>query len=89
MYWITSGLSVAVKCNGTDCYDPKAINNERRLYNELLTRPHEYILPVYGICTDAPDRKLRLVMKCCEVGGLDSLLANARPLVSTPSPSRP
>ncbi len=27
-----------------------------------------------GICTDAPDGKLRLIMRVCEKGGLDAFL---------------
>ncbi len=49
--------------------------NERRLYDKLLLHPHENILTVYGICTDAPDGKVRLVMKLCEKGSLDDYLA--------------
>jgi hypothetical protein len=83
MDWSARGLTVAVKCNGTDCANGAAIDNERRLYEKLLTNPHENILPVYGICADAPDRKMRLVMKYCEKGSLDSHLAKrAKPEVS-------
>ena len=74
MYWTARGLRVAVKCNGTTCVDGAAIDNERRLYELLLINPHDHILPVYGICTDAPDGRVRLVMKYCEKGSLDSYL---------------
>jgi len=83
MEWSARGLTVAVKCNGTDCADRAAINNERSLYELLKDNPHDNILPVYGICTDAPDRKVRLVMRYCEKGSLDShLTKRAKPEVS-------
>ena len=72
--YVERGLTVAVKCNGTNCADAAAIDNERRLYDKLLLHPHDNILPVYGICTDAPDGKVRLVMKYCEKGSLDDYL---------------
>ncbi len=72
--YVERGLMVAVKCNGTNCADAAAIDNERRLYDKLLLHPHDNILPVYGICTDAPDKKVRLVMKYCEKGSLDEYL---------------
>jgi hypothetical protein len=72
--YVERGLMVAVKCNGTACADAAAIDNERRLYDKLLLHPHDNILPVYGICTDAPDGKVRLVMKYCEKGSLDDYL---------------
>ena len=82
MEWLAKGIMVAVKRNGTNCVDAAAIDNERRLYEQLLLNPHDHILPVYGICTDAPDGKVRLVMKFCERGSLDVLLRDhARPLV--------
>jgi hypothetical protein len=82
MEWSARGLTVAVKCNGVDCVNSAAIDNERELYELLLTNPHDNILPVYGICTDAPDAKTRLVMRFCEKGSLDShLTARAKPEV--------
>jgi hypothetical protein len=74
MAWARRGLTVAVKCNGTTCADGDAIDNERRLYELLKDNPHENIVPVYAICTDAPDGKVRLVMRFCEKGSLDSYL---------------
>jgi hypothetical protein len=72
--YVERGLTVAVKCNGTTCADAAAIDNERRLYDRLLLHPHDNILTVYGICVDAPDGKVRLVMKYCEKGSLDDYL---------------
>jgi hypothetical protein len=82
MDWSAGGLTVAVKCNGTDCVDGPAIDNERRLYELLKDNPHDNILPVYGICTDAPDGKVRLVMKYSAEGSLsDYLTGIAKPEV--------
>jgi serine/threonine protein kinase len=84
MDWSARGVAVAVKCNGTECMDGAAIENERRQYEKLLSSPHENIVPVYGICTDAPDGKVRLVMRFCEKGSLDSyLIERARHEVGT------
>jgi hypothetical protein len=69
------GLMVAVKRNGTKCADATAMNNEQQLYEKLLLHPHENILRVYGICNDAPDHEVRLVMKYCERGSLDTYLS--------------
>ncbi len=74
MEWLAKGITVAVKRNGTECVDTAAIDNERSLYEKLKDNPHDHVLPVYGICTDAPDGKVRLVMKYCEKGSLDALL---------------
>ena len=82
MDWSARGLTVAVKCNGTDCVDGAAIDNERRLYELLKDNQHDHILPVYGICTDAPDGKVRLVMKYSAKGSLDKYLTGtAKPEV--------
>ena len=100
MEWLAKGIMVAVKRNGTNCVDAAAIDNERRLYELLLLNPHDHILPVYGICTDAPDGKVRLVMKYCEKGSLDDYLTGTAKhevcvlglgvlLVSVPVPSEP
>ncbi len=42
MAWARRGLTVAVKCNGTDGADDAAIDNERRLYELLLTNPQAF-----------------------------------------------
>jgi hypothetical protein len=82
MDWSAHGLTVAVKCNGTDSVDGATIDNERRLYELLLSHPHDNIMPVYGICTDAPDGKVRLVMKYSAKGSLDKhLTGTAKPEV--------
>jgi hypothetical protein len=75
--YVERGLTVAVKCNGTNCADAAAIDNERHLDDKLLLHPHDNILPVYGICVDAPDGKVRLVMKYCEKGSLDDYLTGS------------
>jgi hypothetical protein len=74
MDYVERGLTVAVKCNGAACGDTATIDNERQLYDKLLLHPHENILTVYGMCSDAPDGKVRLVMKYCVKGSLDDYL---------------
>jgi hypothetical protein len=49
----------------------------------VLVNPHENIVSVYGICTDAPDGNLRLVMRLC-VKSVWDLLQQHRPRVSHP-----
>jgi hypothetical protein len=77
-FWSGGRTRVAVKANGLACTDTAAIENERALYELLLVNPHPSVLPVYGICTDAPDGRLRLVMRVCEKGSLFSLLVEQR-----------
>jgi hypothetical protein len=49
----------------------------------VLVSPHENIVSVYGICTDAPDSSLRIVMRLC-VKSVWDLLQQHRPRVSQP-----
>ena len=74
-YWVDGHCEAAVKANGVDCANAAAIDNEQRLLEVLLRRPHRNILVVYGICVDAPDGAVRLVMAYCPGGSLDEYLA--------------
>ena len=47
----------------------------------VLVNPHENIVSVYGICADAPDGKLRIVMHRC-VKSVWDLLQQHKPKVS-------
>ena len=50
----------------------------------VLVNPHENIVSVYGICTDAPDGNLRIVMRLCVKSVWDLLQQHrARVSVST------
>jgi hypothetical protein len=82
MDWAARGLTVAVKCNGINQDDADSIRNESRLYDKLLTSPHDNILPLYGVCTDAPDGKVRLLMKLSARGSVSAFLKSKRPEVS-------
>ncbi len=83
MVVVASDLEAAVKSNGTDCVDDAAIDNEQGLDEHVLGNPHDNIVPVYGICLNAPDGKVRIVMKYCKKGSLyDYLVGTARPEVS-------
>jgi hypothetical protein len=53
-------------------------------YELLMVHPHPHVLPVYGMCTDAPDGRLRLVMRVCRGGSLEDALAAAAPEVNYP-----
>lgn len=69
------GISVAVKANDVNCADVGAIENERRLLELMSRHPHENVVEVYGLCQDAPDGMLRLVMKLYAGGSLDKYLS--------------
>jgi hypothetical protein len=73
-WWEGGHTEVAVKANGVDCANVDAIDNERRLLEVLLIKPHKHVVTVYGICTDAPDGGVRLVMDYCACGSLDGML---------------
>jgi hypothetical protein len=81
--WLERGVEAAIKCNGTNCTDGAATGNSDErpeserglgLYEVLLTNPHDNVVPVYGICKDAADGKVRVGMKFCEKGSLDEYL---------------
>ncbi len=69
---------VAVKANGVACADRTAIDNERQLLEVLARFPHTNVVTVYGMCVDAPDGLLRIVMQHCEPGNLTSFLSGFR-----------
>jgi hypothetical protein len=58
MDWSARGLTLAVKCNGTDCVDGDAIDNERRLHELLKTTPTTTSCP----CT--PSAATPLTVRC-------------------------
>jgi hypothetical protein len=77
--WRPRGLKVVVT-DGHDLWYTGALGRQRRAFEEagLLTHPHGNVVQVYGICTDAPDGKLRLVMQHCEAGSLFDYLVRKR-----------
>ena len=77
-WWSGGHVDVAVKANGLRCANVAAINNERKLLELLLQHPHHNILVVYGICLDAPDGAVRLVMAHCSGGSLSKHLIGIR-----------
>jgi hypothetical protein len=81
---LANGPEVAVKCTSIDSADPEAILNEGLLFQRVMNWPHPCVVQVLGLCTDAPDGALRLVMKYYERGDLNDVLVAARPLVSAP-----
>ena len=73
--WTDGLIKVAVKKNGVTCLSQTAIDNERKLLEVLLPRPHRNVLTVYGIVLDAPDGVMRLVLQYCPGGSLDKFLS--------------
>ena len=55
---------------------------EKLILEKLLENPHPCIAKVFGMCTDAGDGFLRLVMQYCPGGGLDEFLKRNRVEVS-------
>ena len=73
---------VAVKANGMGPGDAAALEAEVRLYERLSGSQHPNVVAVMGVCVDAPDGKVRVVMRLCAKGSLEDLLAKARVEVS-------
>jgi serine/threonine protein kinase len=69
---------VAVKCNGLKATDKAALDNEVVLYGVVHENPHPGIVQVLGVCTDAPDGQVRIIMRLCEKGSLEGILHSAR-----------
>ena len=77
-WWASRGKDVAVKANGIHCASTDAIDNETRLLEVLMRYPHRNVVKVLGVCIDAPDGNVRLVMEYCSGGSLDSYLSRVR-----------
>jgi hypothetical protein len=76
------GTNVAVKRNGMDAGDKEALAREINLNRALLVRPHPHVVQVLGVCTDAPDGMVRMVMRMCAKGTVYDQLIRARLKVS-------
>ena len=76
--WGGGQMAVAVKSTGVSCSNAAAVDSERKLLEVLQQSPHKNVLVVYGICTDAPDGSMRLVMAFCSGGGLEKYLQGFR-----------
>ncbi len=71
--------AVAVKKRrGVSSSDAAAVDNERRLLQTLARLPHANVVTVFGLCVDAPDGDLRIVMELCEWGSLEDFLRTPR-----------
>ena len=68
MAWSARGIDVVVR--SAQYMVPDSFDRERRLYQILLCTPFEHIRPLYGVCTDAPDGMVRLVLQHCAHGSL-------------------
>ena len=73
-WWEDRHIDVALKAIGVQFMSAAAIEKERRLSELLPQRRHRNILSVYGVVTDAPDGRCRLVMEYCSGGSLDAHL---------------
>ncbi len=67
-------VTVAVKATRVSSIDVDALRREVTIYDRIGR--HENIVTVFGVCDDAPDGCLRLVMELCELGSLDSWQLN-------------
>jgi hypothetical protein len=52
--------------------------------SHLQVHPHRHIVRVFGICLDAPDNSVRLVMDRCDDGSLLEAILRAKPSVCAP-----
>jgi hypothetical protein len=64
---------VAVKANGIGPGDAAGLEAEERLYERLSGSQHPNVVAVMGVCVDAPDGKVRVVMRLCAKGSLEDL----------------
>ena len=76
--YLNGQMTVAVKRNGKLCADTAAIDHERELLDKLLRAPHDHVVTAFGVCVDAPDGAMRLVMRLCPLGSLDGFLQKAK-----------
>jgi hypothetical protein len=79
-----SHARVAVKQSNVRCSDGAAIATERRRLEAIPQ--HAHVVRVYGICVDAPERGLCIVMEL-GVCSLEWLLQNPRVTLGRPSSS--
>ena len=71
--------AVAVKRKrGVSSSDAAAVDNERLLVQTLARLPHANVVTVFGLCVDAPDGDLRIVMELCELGSVEGFLRKPR-----------
>ncbi len=76
--FVWHGTHVAVKASGVGAGDAAALAAEVQLYELLSNRPHPNVVAVMGVCTDASDGRMRLVMRLCLKGSLEDLLLRSR-----------
>ncbi len=63
-----------MKLSGFQAENKEALAREIALYEVLLKNPHPGVVQVLGVCKDAPDWHVRLVMRLCTKGSLESML---------------
>ena len=57
-------MVAAMKVSSDAAVDAGALDHERALLESLP--PHANVVTVWGLCTDAPDGKLRVIMELCQ-----------------------
>ena len=74
--WDVDCKVVAVKVNGVKCADRKAMTSELSQLELLTSSPHDHVIRVLGVCSDAPDGWLRVVMPFYPGLSLGQVLSN-------------
>jgi hypothetical protein len=72
------GTPVAVKCNGLSAANRASLEKEIELYEKIRDNQHPGIVQVLGVCMDAPDHRVRIVMRLYVKGALEDLLKSSR-----------
>jgi hypothetical protein len=73
-HYTWDGTDVAVKHDGISTRDREALAREISLYEVLLKNPHPGVEQALGVCCDAPDGGVRLIMRLCAKGSLRDML---------------
>lgn len=71
-----TGVTVAIKRLNITPTDRMTMEKE---YSTLAAiPPHESVIHLFGVCTDAPDRAMWLVMELCFYGSVKKYLAQQK-----------
>ena len=68
-------MVAAMKVSSDAAVDAGALDHERALLESLP--PHANVVTVWGLCTDAPDGKLRVIMELCQPGSVKDFIRSA------------
>jgi serine/threonine protein kinase len=73
--WKRTVVAVKAARHGAAHDFDTALSREIGVLSSL--RPHPHIVTVFGVCTDAPDGRVRIVMEMCAHGSLLDLLGKS------------